>query len=189
MSQDWESLTFRADCVLFFLLVGLCSTGLLFLKSKDDDTDSLCGLPSLSTMTDRIFPKRTVDLVSILDWIGRLLTVYWMLRRLQRLAGSRTLLLPSMKAVRWLAIIRYSLPEGKLPSSGHPVTIPLDAIHSPFLNLMNFIHLRLAFKYNPKAWFAWKSLILWTLRYQLRDSSVIDLWFTLQPIAYPEQLT
>ncbi|SRR6266487_5953257 len=143
-------------------------------------------------MTDKIFPKRIVDSSSIflllLDWVGRLLALYWIFGQFRRVAESKWLLLSSMKAVRWLAVIRYSLPEGKLPASGYPLTIPLNAIRSPFLNLMNEIHLRLAFKYNPKAWYAWKSLILWTLRWQLRDSSVIDLWFTLQPIAYPERL-
>jgi len=130
--------------------------------------------------------KRAIDPVAILDWIlrvwGLLGMVYWMRTRLQKVAVSRKLLLPTMKAVRWLAIIRYSLPEGKLPFSGFPVTIPMDAIHSPFLNLMNFIHLRLAFKYNPKAWYEWKSLLLWTMRWELHNSSFIEVRFTLKPV-------
>lgn len=44
LSQDWESYVFRADSVLFFLLVGLYSIGLLFSKSKDDDTNTLKGM-------------------------------------------------------------------------------------------------------------------------------------------------
>jgi hypothetical protein len=144
-------------------------------------------------MKDKTFPKRTVDPIPVLDWILRIWGSYEIAKRLYHaitsLLESKALLLSGMKAARWLAIIRYSLPEGKLPSSEYPVTIPLNAIHSPFLNLVNFIHLRLAFKYNPKARYAWKSLILWTLRYRLRDSSVLDLRFILQPRAYPEQLT
>jgi hypothetical protein len=143
-------------------------------------------------MTDKPFPRRIADpsstVILFLNLMGNLLTVYWILKQVRKIADSRRLLLSSMKAVRWLAVVRYSLPEGKLPASEYPVTIPLNAIRSPFLNLMNEIHLRLAFKYNPKAWYAWKSLILWTLRWQLRDSSVVDLRFTLQPRAYPERL-
>jgi len=144
-------------------------------------------------MKDTTFPQRTVDPIPILDWILRIWGSYEIVKKLcdhiSPFLQSKALLLSSMKAVRWLAAIRYSLPQGKLPASGYPLTIPLNAINSPFLNLMNEIHLRLAFKYHPKAWYAWKSLILWTLRWQLRDSSVIDLKFTLQPIAYPEHLT
>jgi hypothetical protein len=144
-------------------------------------------------LNEDVAPKRIIDTSSIflpfLDWVGRILALYWIFGQFRKAAESKWLLLSSMKAVRWLTVFRYSLPERKLPASQYPVTIPLNAIRSPFLNLMNEIHLRLAFRYNPKAWYAWKSLTLWTLRWQLRDSSVIDLRFTLQPIAYPERLT
>ncbi len=66
--------------------------------------------------------KRAIDPVAILDWIlrvwGLLGMVYWMRTRLQKVAVSRKLLLPTMKAVRWLAIIRYSLPRESYLSQG-----------------------------------------------------------------------
>jgi len=138
-------------------------------------------------VTDTIFPKRIVDPLLLLDWVSRLLTVYWILKRLQRVAESRSVLLSCMKAVRWLTIMRYSLPRRKLPASWYSVSISLKAIGSPFLNLMNGIYLRLAFKYDPAAWYEWDTLFPWSLKWEL-PSTFNNLRFKLKPIQASEPL-
>ena len=140
-------------------------------------------------MISRIFPQRIADpfstLYGFLDWVSRLLTAYWILRRLQRVAESRRLLLSCMKAVRWLTILRYSLPRRQLPTSWYRVSIPLKGYGTPFLNLMNTIYLRLAFKYDPMAWYEWDSLFPWCLNWEL-PSTFNNLRFTLKPIQVSE---
>jgi hypothetical protein len=119
----------------------------------------------------RTFPNRIADplpvLIWSLDWISRLLATYWILKQLQKPLRSRRLLLSSMKAVRWLTTMRYSLPRRKLPVSWYSVGIPLKADGSSFLNLMNGIYLRLAFKYDPMAWYEWDSLFPWSMNWEL----------------------
>jgi hypothetical protein len=136
-------------------------------------------------MMDRTFPRRNADplpvLIGFLDWISRLLALYWILKRLQSGAESRRLLLFCLKGVRWITIMRYSLPRRKLPASWYSVSIPLKAIGSPFLNLMNGIYLRLAFKYDPMAWYEWDSLFPWSMNWEL-PSTFRSLRFTLKPI-------
>jgi len=142
-------------------------------------------------MTNRTFPKRIADPLSLLLWslavIGNLRTVYWILTRVQRVAESRSLLLFCMKAIRWLTIMRYSLPKRQLPTSWYRVSIPLKAIGSPFLNLMNGVYLRLAFKYDPIAWYAWDSLFPWSMKWEL-PSTLRNLRFTLKPIQLSESM-
>lgn len=138
-----------------------------------------------------MIPKRIADPFSTLywglDWISRLLTLYWILKRLQKVVESRTLLLSAMKAVRWLTLMRYSLPRSELPSSWYRVSIPLKAIGSPFLNLMNGIYLRLAFKYDPLAWYAWDTLFPWSVNWEL-PSTFNNLRFKLKPIDVHEPI-
>jgi hypothetical protein len=133
-----------------------------------------------------MIPKRIADpfsiLLGFLDGISRLLTGYWILKRLQRLAESRRLLLSGMKAVRWLTIMRYSLPRRQLPTSWHSVSVPLKAIGTPFLELMNGTYLRLAVKYDPMAWYEWDTLFPWCLNWEL-PSTFNNLRFTLKPVA------
>lgn len=134
----------------------------------------------------RMIPKRIADpfstLYGFIDWISRLLTAYWILKRLQKVAESRSLLLSAMKAVRWITIMRYSLPRRKLPYSWRTVSIPLKGFGSPFLDLMNGIYLRLAFKYDPMAWYEWDSLFPRCLNWEL-PSTFNNLRFTLRPVA------
>jgi len=83
--------------------------------------------------------------------------------------------------------MRYSLPRRKLPASWYSVSISLKAIGSPFLNLMNGIYLRLAFKYDPSAWYEWDTLFPWSLKWEL-PSTFNNLRFKLKPIQASEPL-
>src|SRR5260370_24605570 len=96
--------------------------------------------------------KRGVDpflLSAFLDWVGKLLTLYWIGRQLRRFANSKSLLFFGMRLSFWIAHLRYDLPRGRLPSS---LSFPLKAFGSPFISFMNWLYLRMAFKYDPSTW-------------------------------------